>query len=242
MLVLGGAHSGKSEWAEHLARSHSGAVIYVATGAADLADADWQARLRRHRQRRPANWALVECGAALPAALERTRGEPLRLVDALGTWVSALLHHGDHHWQQQVELLLLHLPPRCGTQQKLAAEKRPVIGINWQGNPRTETTSLKGRSLPLESLASIASSTAGTMLSLQKGPGEEQRPGCSFHHHFVACQVEVNHTWNLVETAAMIANCNAVITTSTVVAHLAAAQQCSPASRQFRGQLATQRR
>ena len=115
MLVLGGAHSGKSEWAEHLARRHGGAVTYVATGAADLADADWQARLRRHRQRRPSHWALVECGAALPAALERTRGEPLRLVDALGTWVSALLHHGDHHWQQQVELLLLHLPPPCGT-------------------------------------------------------------------------------------------------------------------------------
>ena len=115
VLVFGGAHSCKSEWAEHLARSHGGAVTYVATGASDLADADWQERLRRHRQRRPGHWALVECGAALPAALERTRGEPLRLVDALGTWVSALLHQGDHHWQQEVEQLLLHLPPRCGT-------------------------------------------------------------------------------------------------------------------------------
>ena len=114
VLVLGGCQSGKSEWAEHLARCHGAAVIYIATGDATLADADWQQRIQRHRCRRPRDWAVVECGAALPEALTGAGGDVLRLVDALGTWVGALLHLPDHAWQQQVEQLLLCLPPRQG--------------------------------------------------------------------------------------------------------------------------------
>ena len=45
---------------------------------------------------------------------------------------------------------------------------------------------------------------------------------CSFHHRFVDCQEEINRTWDFVETVAIIANCDLVITCDTVVAHLAA--------------------
>ncbi|KKZ10461.1 MAG: hypothetical protein TE42_10045, partial [Candidatus Synechococcus spongiarum SP3] len=61
-----------------------------------------------------------------------------------------------------------------------------------------------------------------TLLSLQKGDGSEQLADCSFRHHFVGCQEEINQTWDFVETAAMIANCHLVITSDTAVAHLAA--------------------
>ena len=107
-------------------------------------------------------------------------------------------------------------------QQKLAHEQRPIVAINWQGNPDTEKTSLKGRSLPLEVFATITEKTAVTLLALQKGHGSEQLATCSFRNRFVRCQEEINQTWDFVETAAIIANCDLVITSDTAVAHLAA--------------------
>ena len=107
-------------------------------------------------------------------------------------------------------------------QQKLAHEQQPVVGINWQGNPEIEKDSLKGRSLPLESFAIITEKTTVTLLSLQKGFGSEQLADCPFRHRFVRCQEEINRTWDFVEAAAIIANCDLVITSDTVVAHLAA--------------------
>ena len=46
---------------------------------------------------------------------------------------------------------------------------------------------------------------------------------CSFKDRFVHCQDQVNETWSFLETAAIIANCDLVITSDTVVAHLAGA-------------------
>ena len=104
-------------------------------------------------------------------------------------------------------------------QQKLAAEKRPIVGINWHGSP--SGTKL-GKSLPLTTLTPIIEKTDASLLSLQKGDGAEQMADCSFRHRFVGCQEEINETWDFVETAAMIANCDLIITCDTSVAHLAA--------------------
>ena len=103
----------------------------------------------------------------------------------------------------------------------LSAAERPIIGINWQGNPKAEKTGLRGRSLQLEAFASIASSSQSSLLSLQKGFGSEQLETCSFKDRFVSCQDQINDTWDFLETAAIIANCDLVITSDTSVAHLA---------------------
>jgi hypothetical protein len=103
----------------------------------------------------------------------------------------------------------------------LSTEQRPIIAINWQGDPKTETANLKGRSLPLEDLAPIAATTTASLLSLQKGFGSEQLKTCSFKDCFVNCQNQINETWDFLETAAIIANCDLVITSDTSVAHLA---------------------
>ena len=103
----------------------------------------------------------------------------------------------------------------------LSAEQRPIIAINWQGDPKTEKANLKGRSLPLEDLAPIAATTTASLLSLQKGFGSEQLKTCSFKDFFVNCQDQINETWDFLETAAIIANCDLVITSDTSVAHLA---------------------
>jgi adenosyl cobinamide kinase/adenosyl cobinamide phosphate guanylyltransferase len=85
-LVLGGARSGKSDFAERLTRAHDGPLLYFATGTAT--DDDMAARIDRHRSRRDGRFETIECGADLADAL---RGAPPfpALVDSLGTWVAA---------------------------------------------------------------------------------------------------------------------------------------------------------
>ncbi|MDB4336055.1 tetratricopeptide repeat protein [Synechococcus sp. AH-603-M21] len=104
----------------------------------------------------------------------------------------------------------------------LSGEQKPIIGINWQGNPNVERMGLHGRSLPLEAFSPITSQNQFALLSLQKGIGSEQLITCSFKERFVRCQSLVDETWNFLETAAIIANCDLIITSDTSVAHLAA--------------------
>ena len=103
----------------------------------------------------------------------------------------------------------------------LSHEKQPIIGLNWQGDQHREKTTSKGRSLPLESLAPLAACQNINLLSLQKGFGSEQLETCSFKDRFVRCQDEVSKAWDFLETAAIIANCDLIITSDTSVAHLA---------------------
>ena len=105
--------------------------------------------------------------------------------------------------------------------QKLATEKRPVIGINWQGNIHIQNSKTIDRSLPLNTFAPIIEMPEFSLLSLQKGFGSEQLTDCFFLHRFVGCQGEISQIWDFVETAAMILNCDLIITSDTAVAHLA---------------------
>ena len=102
----------------------------------------------------------------------------------------------------------------------LSKEEGPIIGINWQGNPNSEKNSLRGRSIPLENFSPIAESNDVRFLSLQKGFGTEQLDQCSFREKFVDCQKEIDTVWDFLETAAIIANCDLIITSDTSVAHL----------------------
>ena len=83
-LVLGGVRSGKSEVAERLAGPGPG--TYLATGLVDPDDADFAARVARHRARRPPSWATVEEPRAVPGVLARLHG--VVLLDALGPWIA----------------------------------------------------------------------------------------------------------------------------------------------------------
>jgi adenosylcobinamide kinase/adenosylcobinamide-phosphate guanylyltransferase len=87
-LVLGGARSGKSRYAESLMAALPPPWIYVAT--AEAGDAEMAERIAAHRARRGPNWRTIEALANLDRVLADHRAEPV-LVDCLTLWLSKLL-------------------------------------------------------------------------------------------------------------------------------------------------------
>jgi adenosyl cobinamide kinase/adenosyl cobinamide phosphate guanylyltransferase len=91
-LLLGGARSGKSALAVRAAVVWDGPVEVVVT--AEARDAEMAARIRRHRDGRPAGWRTVEAPRELEAALRAAAPAALVIVDCLTLWVSNLLELG----------------------------------------------------------------------------------------------------------------------------------------------------
>jgi adenosylcobinamide kinase/adenosylcobinamide-phosphate guanylyltransferase len=89
-LVLGGARSGKSAFAEKLVGDSGLAKVYLAT--ATSGDDEMKVRIARHRAQRGGGWTTVEEPLALVDALTReaTRGRAV-LVDCLTLWLSNLM-------------------------------------------------------------------------------------------------------------------------------------------------------
>jgi adenosylcobinamide kinase/adenosylcobinamide-phosphate guanylyltransferase len=92
-LVLGGARSGKSRYAERLVESSAACGTYCAT--AEAGDPEMAERIARHRARRGSLWRTVESPLALAEAVtaEAAHDRPL-LVDCLTLWLSNLLLAG----------------------------------------------------------------------------------------------------------------------------------------------------
>ena len=103
VLVLGGARSGKSAFAERmLAESPDPRpVTYAATAPRYPGDAEWAERIAHHRSRRPRSWRTVETGedpAALAALLRTTPGPVL--ADCVTLWLTAAMDAVDA-WDEQ---------------------------------------------------------------------------------------------------------------------------------------------
>lgn len=89
-LILGGARSGKSRLAEQLAQASGLPVTYIATS--EPLDGEMNERVQLHRQRRPAEWGLIEEPLALAQVLraKAAQGRCL-LIDCLTLWLTNLL-------------------------------------------------------------------------------------------------------------------------------------------------------
>lgn len=109
ILVTGPARSGKSEWAEYLADQKSQEVIYIATSQEDPNDLEWQARLEKHRLRRPSHWQTQAVPVDLSSAIATSLPFNCLLIDSLGTWVANLLSQNDEQWQLTQQDLLINL-------------------------------------------------------------------------------------------------------------------------------------
>lgn len=114
-LILGGARSGKSSFAENLALESGLDVIYIATATAG--DSEMAARITHHQQSRPTHWQTVESPLYLAKTLQ-TYAHPnaCLLVDCLTLWLSNCLFDETVCWQTQRQLLLEQIATLPGRQ------------------------------------------------------------------------------------------------------------------------------
>ncbi|MGA7486563.1 MAG: bifunctional adenosylcobinamide kinase/adenosylcobinamide-phosphate guanylyltransferase [Xanthobacteraceae bacterium] len=85
-LVLGGARSGKSRYAESLITACAPPWIYVAT--AQACDDEMAQRILAHRARRIAGWQTIEAPHDLAGALAAAPAQAPLLVDCVTLWLS----------------------------------------------------------------------------------------------------------------------------------------------------------
>jgi len=85
-LVLGGARSGKSRYAQNLIAALPPPWVFVATG--EPGDAEMTERIALHRLKRGENWQTIEAPHDLTAALASISDKAPILIDCLTLWLS----------------------------------------------------------------------------------------------------------------------------------------------------------
>jgi Tfp pilus assembly protein PilF len=96
------------------------------------------------------------------------------------------------------------------------------IGICWQGSKEKVDF---GRSFPLSLFEVISKIPNVELVSLHKGKGEDQIPDIDFDVTILGADFDAGQD-AFIDTAAVMMNCDLVITSDTAVAHLAGALGC----------------
>ena len=105
---------------------------------------------------------------------------------------------------------------------KRAPGKR-LIALHWQGNPNHEHSLYsRGRSLPFKRLQALRQLPNVEFVSIQKCAGSEQLQANN-GLEFVTGQKAVSQSMDFKDTAAVLANCDLLISSDSAVVHLAGA-------------------
>ncbi|TQV89620.1 bifunctional adenosylcobinamide kinase/adenosylcobinamide-phosphate guanylyltransferase [Aliikangiella coralliicola] len=106
-LILGGARSGKSRFAENEAAANNETVTYVAT--ATINDDEMRARIEHHKNSRPEDWQLVEEPFNLSKVIEEMDGGTL-IIECMTLWLSNWLCTNDTEgWKEERERFFVSL-------------------------------------------------------------------------------------------------------------------------------------
>ena len=104
ILLLGGARSGKSHYAQKLAGELSKKVLFVATG--EPLDEEMQVRIIQHKKERPVNWQTLETTINIGKQIEKQIDDAeVVIIDCLTLLISNLL--GDEPDYLKVEKQIL---------------------------------------------------------------------------------------------------------------------------------------
>ncbi|MFC1970489.1 bifunctional adenosylcobinamide kinase/adenosylcobinamide-phosphate guanylyltransferase [Chloroflexota bacterium] len=77
-LIIGGARSGKSSFAQKLALKSGGTVLFVAT--AEAGDKEMQRRIEAHRKARPLIWKTLEVTTHIGSHISRNIGQAQTVI------------------------------------------------------------------------------------------------------------------------------------------------------------------
>ena len=108
IFITGGTKSGKSEFAEHLAKEVRN-LSYVALSENNKQDKLWQEKISLHQKRRPKDWETIETTDLLNT-LNKEDG-PL-LIDSIGGFVMESIDRENKEWLGKVHLLISLLKKR----------------------------------------------------------------------------------------------------------------------------------
>jgi tetratricopeptide (TPR) repeat protein len=139
-------------------------------------------------------------------------------------WLWSLPHHLGVDSPDQLGLGVPWLQPepeRAARWRAWLSPDRFNIGVCWQGNPRRKID--RGRSIPLRDFAPLAAVPGVRLVSLQKGHGLDQLEGLP-----AGMRVDVPDDYDtgpdaFLDTAAMIAGLDLVVSADTAVTHVAGA-------------------
>ena len=101
IFITGGTKSGKSEFAEHLAKELK--ISYVALSENNMEDKEWQDKVNSHQKRRPKDWKLIETTDLLNT-LRKEEG-PL-LIDSIGGFVMESIGKAQNEWSTKMNSLI----------------------------------------------------------------------------------------------------------------------------------------
>lgn len=92
-LILGGARSGKSSYAEAQTQTISQAKRkhYIAT--ADAFDDEMKARIAHHKATRDGSWIEHECSSDLRSLIAQFTSDDVVLIDCLTLWLNNVIYH-----------------------------------------------------------------------------------------------------------------------------------------------------
>jgi len=130
-LVLGGARSGKSRYAEQQALASGLPVVYIAT--AEAGDDEMYSRIQHHQQRRPPHWLTIEEPIALAEVIGEYAGKQhCLLVDCLTLWLCNVLFDKqgnlqEQRYQQQADALCAVLA--TGRQRVIMVSNEVGLGV-----------------------------------------------------------------------------------------------------------------
>ena len=108
IFITGGTKSGKSEFAEYLAKKVK-KLSYVALSENNIEDKEWQKKIYLHQKRRPKDWKLIETTDLLNT-LNKEDG-PL-LIDSIGGFVMESIGKENNEWSTIMNLLISLLMKR----------------------------------------------------------------------------------------------------------------------------------
>jgi adenosylcobinamide kinase/adenosylcobinamide-phosphate guanylyltransferase len=103
-LVLGGASSGKSSFAERMVHQSGLAKVYIAT--AEMLDGEMSEKIAAHRDRRMGQgWRTIEAPHDTATALMQIEAGEVVLLDCVTFWLTNLMID-DGDWEEELEHLI----------------------------------------------------------------------------------------------------------------------------------------